>query len=140
MASRACGAPSGRLLAGAAEVVGVADLLPEVQHAVGTGLADPSVLDLPGVRALAVRARFVPGGEDCPCRCRPAARPVVRRSCRGQDPLDEAVDIFVELGWADADPLDAATLPLGTPAQRQGGADVRRPCGWRGGSPRPPVG
>jgi len=45
-----------RLIAGAAEVVAViADLLPEVQHAVTTGLADPSALELPGVRALAAR-------------------------------------------------------------------------------------
>ncbi|MCL2848734.1 MAG: DUF6493 family protein [Micrococcales bacterium] len=48
----ACTGP--RLTTGVAEVVQtVADLLPEVQHAVTTGLADPSVLDLPGVRALA---------------------------------------------------------------------------------------
>ncbi|MCL2090746.1 MAG: hypothetical protein FWH11_05910 [Micrococcales bacterium] len=45
-----------RLKTGAVEVVEtIAALLPEVGHAVTTGLAEPSVLDLPGVRALAVR-------------------------------------------------------------------------------------
>ncbi|MCL2849524.1 MAG: hypothetical protein FWE61_05720, partial [Micrococcales bacterium] len=48
--------PTDRLLAGAGDVVGViAGLLPEVQHAVATGLADLSALDLPGVRAIAAR-------------------------------------------------------------------------------------
>ncbi|MCL2468446.1 MAG: hypothetical protein FWF02_14445 [Micrococcales bacterium] len=49
--------PTDRLLAGAGDVVGViAGLLPEVKHAVETGLADVSVLDLPGVRAIAARS------------------------------------------------------------------------------------
>ena len=47
-------AKSQRLLTGTAELVNlVAMFLPEVQHAIGNGLADPSALELPGVRALA---------------------------------------------------------------------------------------
>ena len=45
-----------RLAAGTSELVQVvAGLLPEVQHAVTTGIADPAVLNLPGTRALAAR-------------------------------------------------------------------------------------
>jgi hypothetical protein len=45
-----------RLMAGAAEVVQtIATLLPEVLHAVSTGLVGPDVLALPGTRALATR-------------------------------------------------------------------------------------
>ncbi|MCL2424159.1 MAG: hypothetical protein FWD11_09770 [Micrococcales bacterium] len=45
-----------RLVSGAAEVAqAIATLLPEVLHAVATGLAAPEVLTLPGIRALAAR-------------------------------------------------------------------------------------
>ncbi|MCL2091758.1 MAG: hypothetical protein FWH11_11290 [Micrococcales bacterium] len=45
-----------RVAVGAADIAGVvADLLPEVRHAVATGLAEPTALDLPGVRALTAR-------------------------------------------------------------------------------------
>ncbi|MCL2091906.1 MAG: hypothetical protein FWH11_12045 [Micrococcales bacterium] len=45
-----------RLAAGAVDVAEtIATLLPETTHAVTVGMADPAVLDLPGVRALAAR-------------------------------------------------------------------------------------
>lgn len=50
-------ASSDRLPAGSVDVVEViADLAPEATHAVATGMAGPSVLDLPGTQALAARA------------------------------------------------------------------------------------
>ncbi|MCL2091899.1 MAG: hypothetical protein FWH11_12010 [Micrococcales bacterium] len=45
--------------------------------------------------------------------------------------LDEAVAIFTELGWADASPTDALTLPLGTGAQQKAALAGLRSGHWR---------
>jgi len=54
--------------------------------------------------------------------------------------LDDALAVFAELGWADADPGDVLELPLGTPEQRRaalaglgtGDWESHRPRDWAG--------
>lgn len=84
-----------RLAAGTAEVVeAIGVLLPEAQAAVAAGIAEPTVLDLPGTRALASRS----GAS----RAVTAARGVAAR-------LPEPMS-------APGSPADAAPEPAGPPA------------------------